>query len=383
MESDRQRLQAQGDAPTFSPQHSETGPHRTVHQPQPSPSHHHAHSHSSYTPALAPEPQPYVAVPALATKLPGPPEVPRRRPSTDQVYAAHRETRIEAKQALKEEPHTEGLLKSRKAVLPSEIRKREKSVDDSPRGRHDEMEWQSYSPEWRRMSRGEEDWDKGRTRERGRERHVERRERGNDYPANIEKQEDRVYRSMLPQASVQPQARQHRTLEQPYQQEQMLLRQQIEPQRRQHIAQPHEDLRLPQQREQDYKPQRQELTYQIAAPQEPPRKELKMVEEIAHKHRQQAQQEASVDSEVFLQKGSSLPQPKLRSLDLKPKVRTRSMSDIGISQASAMYHMERAAGANREASAMANGELGTLDTRVSVAQLRHSYLENANRKPEL
>uniref|UniRef100_A0A672Z119 Supervillin n=1 Tax=Sphaeramia orbicularis TaxID=375764 RepID=A0A672Z119_9TELE len=72
----------------------------------------------------------------------------------------------------------------------------------------------------------------------------------------------------------------------------------------------------------------------------------------------------------------------------KPKIRTRSMSDIGISQHSAMYRMERPA-AGREASravppsGLANGEVGTLDTRVSVAQLRHSYLENANRKPEL
>uniref|UniRef100_A0A8D3DNG1 HP domain-containing protein n=1 Tax=Scophthalmus maximus TaxID=52904 RepID=A0A8D3DNG1_SCOMX len=90
-------------------------------------------------------------------------------------------------------------------------------------------------------------------------------------------------------------------------------------------------------------------------------------------------------------KTSSLPQAKNRSTEMsggpKHKVRTRSMSDIGISQHSTMYRMERAA-ANRETSraippsGMANGEMGTLDTRVSVAQLRHSYLENANRKPE-
>lgn len=72
----------------------------------------------------------------------------------------------------------------------------------------------------------------------------------------------------------------------------------------------------------------------------------------------------------------------------KPKIRTRAMSDIGISQHSTMYRMERAA-AGRETSRAApapgtsNGEMGSLDTRVSVALLRHSYLENANRKPEL
>uniref|UniRef100_A0A8C5E476 HP domain-containing protein n=1 Tax=Gouania willdenowi TaxID=441366 RepID=A0A8C5E476_GOUWI len=54
---------------------------------------------------------------------------------------------------------------------------------------------------------------------------------------------------------------------------------------------------------------------------------------------------------------------------LKPKIRTRSMSDIGISQHSTMYRMERAAA--REAAraappAVANGEMGSLDTRVSV-----------------
>uniref|UniRef100_A0AAQ5ZXN8 HP domain-containing protein n=1 Tax=Amphiprion ocellaris TaxID=80972 RepID=A0AAQ5ZXN8_AMPOC len=97
------------------------------------------------------------------------------------------------------------------------------------------------------------------------------------------------------------------------------------------------------------------------------------------------------DSAVYLQKGSSLPQAKHRSLEMsggpKPKIRTRSMSDIGVSQHSAMYRMERAA-ASREAPrtvpapGIANGDMGTLDTRVSVAQLRHSYLENANRKPE-
>uniref|UniRef100_A0A8C9YZW5 Supervillin n=1 Tax=Sander lucioperca TaxID=283035 RepID=A0A8C9YZW5_SANLU len=91
------------------------------------------------------------------------------------------------------------------------------------------------------------------------------------------------------------------------------------------------------------------------------------------------------DSAIYLQKGSSVPQAKHRSLEMsggpKPKIRTRSMSDIGISQHSAMYRMERAA-ATRETSravppsGMANGEMGSLDTRVSVAQLRHSYLEN-------
>ena len=77
------------------------------------------------------------------------------------------------------------------------------------------------------------------------------------------------------------------------------------------------------------------------------------------------------------------------------------MSDVGMGQRAAMYRtadrvsLGREVSAGRDAAAgpevavasaapgLANGEVGSLDTRVSVAQLRHSYLENANRKPEL
>lgn len=102
----------------------------------------------------------------------------------------------------------------------------------------------------------------------------------------------------------------------------------------------------------------------------------------------------------YLQKGSSLPQAQHRvsedAGDLRPKVRIRSMSDIGVAQRSAaLRSLERAASREsgmglgtglhtREPSGVANGEMGTLDTRVSVAKLRHSYLENASgRRPEL
>uniref|UniRef100_A0A8C7KDD1 Supervillin n=1 Tax=Oncorhynchus kisutch TaxID=8019 RepID=A0A8C7KDD1_ONCKI len=207
------------------------------------------------------DPQPYLAMPApVATKLPGAPMVevdtPRRRVSTDHIYTTQRETHREGRQALREEVHTEGLLKSRKAVLPSEIRRREKSVDDPQRG----------------------------------EPHL----------GPVSRQDDSTTSTAMEGAYL-PQAR-HRSME---------------------------------------------------------------------------------------PAGQAGP-PKL-------KVRTRSMSDIGVSQRSAAYRsMERAA-ASREATMAAhlareggvavgvlpNGEVGTLDTRVSVAQLRHSYLENANRKPEL
>uniref|UniRef100_A0A671RDI3 Supervillin-like n=1 Tax=Sinocyclocheilus anshuiensis TaxID=1608454 RepID=A0A671RDI3_9TELE len=102
----------------------------------------------------------------------------------------------------------------------------------------------------------------------------------------------------------------------------------------------------------------------------------------------------------YLQKGSFLPQAQHRvsqdAGDLRPKVRIRSMSDIGVTQRSAaLRSLEHAASREsamvigtrlhtREPSGVANGEMGTLDTRVSVAKLRHSYLENASgHRPEL
>uniref|UniRef100_A0A8C9YTT2 Supervillin n=1 Tax=Sander lucioperca TaxID=283035 RepID=A0A8C9YTT2_SANLU len=271
------RHRTQGHTAQYTPQRSEPAQQRTVPQPQPSPGHHPAHGQTAY-PVSAPEyhhsgpavdSQPYLAIPApVATaKLPGPPEVqPRRRVSVDQIHVSHREARLEARQALKEEAHTEGLLKSRKAVLPSEIRRRERSVDDTHRGRHEDVDLYQQEPQLHKV---------------------------------------------------------------------------FEPQKQQQQSDPSGNQRS--------------------------------------------------DSAIYLQKGSSVPQAKHRSLEMsggpKPKIRTRSMSDIGISQHSAMYRMERAA-ATRETSravppsGMANGEMGSLDTRVSVAQLRHSYLENANRKPE-
>ncbi|XP_057188893.1 supervillin isoform X1 [Triplophysa rosa] len=102
----------------------------------------------------------------------------------------------------------------------------------------------------------------------------------------------------------------------------------------------------------------------------------------------------------YLQKGSSFPQAQHRvnqdAVDLRPKVRNRSMSDIGLTRRSAaLQSLEHAAGQEAamtmgaglhawDAGPVANGEMGSLDTRVSVAKLRHSYLENASgRRPDL
>uniref|UniRef100_A0A672JU00 Supervillin n=1 Tax=Salarias fasciatus TaxID=181472 RepID=A0A672JU00_SALFA len=145
------------------------------------------------------------------------------------------------------------------------------------------------------------------------------------------------------------------------------------------------------QRLQEYELQRPE---HVSHQQDPPSKqEVHMDMEFESQRQQHAPSGTQrVDSAVYLQRGSALPQANQRGAEMsggpKPKIRTRSMSDIGVSQHSAMYRMERAA-AGREAPraapppGVANGEMGALDTRVSVAQLRHSYLENANRKPEL
>ena len=425
------RHRTQGNTAQYTPQRSEHSHQRTVSQPQPSPGHHPAQGQTAHPPSApeyqhpgpAVESQPYLAIPApVATaKLPGPPEVqPRRRVSADQIYASHREARLEARQALKEEAQTEGLLKSRKAVLPSEIRRRERSVDDTHRGRHEDMDWQNYSPEWRRRSQGEEDWDRDRPRERGRERNVERiRERGREHLSSHDGQDERVYRSLQPPhtSHVHMQPRQHQPSEPVYHQEPRILQQeppmqqqhdpknsqhdaqiqQQDPQRHHpndHSRQPQEPLRPQQsQRQQEYEPQRQEPPSQQQASQ---RKQLQpKLDEDSKSQRQQQLHDPFAhqrfDSAVYLHKGSSLPQVKQRSMEIsggpKPKIRTRSKSDIGLSEHSAMYRMERAA--SREtlraapSSGVANGEMGTLDTRVSVAQLRHSYLENANRKPEL
>ncbi|XP_044225001.1 supervillin-like isoform X4 [Thunnus albacares] len=414
------RHRARRNTTQFSPQRSESTQQRTVPQSQHSADHQPVHGQTAYPPSAheyqhsgpAVAHEPYLAMPApVATaKLPGPPEVPpRRRVSADQIFAAHKEARLEARQALKEEAHTEGLLKSRKAVLPSEIRRRERSVDDIHRGHHEDMDWQNYSPQRRRRSRGEEDWDRERPRERGRERNIDRvRERGREHLSGHDSQEERVFRSVQPShSSVRQQLRQQQTSEPVYHQEpQMQLQepenrnrqhqiQQQDPQRQHqfdHFRQPQEPHRqLQSQRQQENELQRQEPHSQLQDSRR--RQEPQQNEEFEPQRRQQQDPSGQqrFDSAIYLQKGSSLPQAKHRSMEMsggpKPKTRTRSMSDIGISQHSAMYRLERAA-ANRESSriappsGMANGDMGTLDTRVSVAQLRHSYLENANRKPE-
>ncbi|XP_047662393.1 supervillin isoform X2 [Tachysurus fulvidraco] len=99
----------------------------------------------------------------------------------------------------------------------------------------------------------------------------------------------------------------------------------------------------------------------------------------------------------YLQSGSSIPQARHRRSkdDLKPKSRTRSMSDIGVAQRSAAIRcidrsasresiMPTGVGQSAKDTGTTNAEVGALDTRVSVAKLRHSYLENASgRRPEL
>ncbi|XP_071231619.1 supervillin-like isoform X7 [Salvelinus alpinus] len=322
----------------------------------------HQHTHQGSHQGTHMDPQPYLAMPApVASKLPGAPVVevdtPRRRVSTDHIFTTQRETHRESRQALREEVHTEGLLKSRKAVLPSEIRRREKSVDDPQRGephlgpvsRQDDsttstaMEYESYSSGGRRTSRADsEEWE---TRPREQQQH---------WSSHSQDTKETGPASCMETSHSQPSQQQ----------------------------QAPEPLHQHQQLQRHPQPQSQQ--------------------DLQGQHGLQDQQQG--DSAVYLQRGAYLPQARHRSMEpagqagpTKLKVRTRSMSDIGVSQRSAAYRsMERAA-ASREATMAAhlareggvavgvlpNGEVGTLDTRVSVAQLRHSYLENANRKPEL
>ncbi|XP_028329238.1 supervillin isoform X3 [Gouania willdenowi] len=389
---------------------------------QPSPDHHPAHGQTTYPPPTsehkhsvsAVDSQPYLvmAAPVTTAKTSGPPEVmPRRRVSADQIQAPHREARSEARQALKEEAHTEGLLKSRKAVLPSEIRRREKSVDDPHRGRPEDVDWQNSSPKCRRTSHSEEDWDRERPRERGRERNVERiRESQREAPPSHQNQEERVHRSMQPsQASVHQQrlSSEHLYHLEPHpDQKEAPIQHQYDLHDIQHVT--HIKQQDPQKlHRHDYaRPAQESQGHQVSqrqhdwTEQEPSKQEQdgtqKQQKEVcisggleSQRQQQNPSENQRFDTAVYLQRDPDMLQAKHRSMEmsggLKPKIRTRSMSDIGISQHSTMYRMERAAA--REAAraappAVANGEMGSLDTRVSVAQLRHSYLENANRKPE-
>lgn len=347
--------------------------------------------------------QPYLAMIPLepSAKPSEPPEVqPRRRVSSDQIYAAHREARLEARQALKEEAQTEGLLKSRKAVLPSEIRRRERSVDDTHRGRHEDADWQNKSPERRRASRGEEDWDWERPRERGRERNVERirewrRELGHDglEERTFRSSQPRQHQSSDPICYQEPQIQQAGPLmHQHHNRQHAAQLQQQDPQMQHkydHVRQQVESQRQQQaQRQQELELQRHKTVRQQQDSQE---KQHPQIHQESEHHRQQQQAPSGHQrlNSAYLQKGSSLPQARHRSTEMsggsKLKTRTRSMSDIGISQHAVLYGMDigREASRTGPAPGMANGETGTLDTRVSVAQLRHSYLENANRKPEL
>lgn len=394
------------------PQRSERIQQRTAPQPEFGPGHHPARGHTLCPPSApqyqhsgpAVDSQPYLAIPAPVASVthPEPPEVqPRRKASADQIYAAHREARLEARQALKEEAHTEGLLKSRKAVLPSEIRRRERSVDDTHRGRREDTDWQACSPERRRRSRDEEDWDWDRPRERGRERTVGRiRERGREHISICDREQERAFRaSQSSHISGCHAPWQHQSSEPQGQQQEPPKQQQHDHIMTEHGAQtqlrddrrlyPHEQPRTPQDALRPQQSQRLQ-GYELRK-QEPPKQQLDEGS-MALRQQQDPSGHQSLDSAIYLQKGSPSSQAKHRSNETsggpKPKTRTRSMSDIGIGQHSAIYHQERAAAGRGTVrgghpSGMANGEMGTLDTRVSVAQLRHSYLENANRKPEL
>ncbi|XP_077581116.1 supervillin [Stigmatopora nigra] len=323
------------------PPNWEPGQQRTVHQPENTPGH----------PQFAQEYHPTIEHQNLsgsAGRIPSPPEVPpRRRASAEQMYVAHKEARLEARQAPREEVQAEGLLKSRKTVLPSEIRRREKTGDDPCGGPNESAEWRNCSPEqWRTSRIAQMDSDPPAERRRERRETEKMRERGRHRHLGQENQEDRPFQDYQPESYTSRGSGED--LQTQYQ---------------------YNSLRKPLGTKQESSKSTEEaLRYAVSEPQ-----------------RQQQWQRS--DSAVYLQKASSLAQAKHKSPEAarvpKPKTRTRSMSDIGISQHSVTYRTGRVASRVVQPPGVANGETGTLDTRVSVAQLRHSYLENANRKPDL
>uniref|UniRef100_A0A674P526 Supervillin n=1 Tax=Takifugu rubripes TaxID=31033 RepID=A0A674P526_TAKRU len=236
-----------------------------------------------------------------------------------------------------------------------------------------------------RRSSGEEAWAQERPRERGRDRTVQRiREGRKEVLSSRDGQEERTPTSLKPsQTAGGPQTGSHH-----YSQLQNVLHVPSEQQQLEHIKKEPSS----QMQQQDQKLQAH-LRQQQAQRQERLRQEQGAQPRIHCEPRQQQQQGPSGqhggDSLVYLQKSTSAAQNKQTHVEMsggpKPKTRTRSMSDIGVRQHSAMYQVEKAA-ASRESlrgfhpPGVVNGDVGTLDTRVSVAQLRHSYLENANRR---
>ncbi|XP_067308817.1 supervillin isoform X2 [Pseudorasbora parva] len=436
-------------------------------------------------------------------------EETRQHPSADHIQPVHREGRSASRVA----PPSEGLLRSRKAVLPSEIRRRQKSVDDPMRGQTDEgLESQRI----RRISQSEETEKRGgrklhhlegregpdgrgmtqmeggtKTGEMSllndREGHVDRRNRQseerevdngtknswtgedvgrsvrkigqreeNKQRCGIKKEEGQGYWSTnqlegmeqgglrkvdkfkereweVDQRNKVVQGDKKNSQEVEEQERQRFLQREVTEghgRRRQISLSENEEGRIRRRRinqsEDDWEGRRvckvgqldkwetqgvhrmgqpddqfegHEKAKQRCNPQLPEDMDTTPTQ-VQLTNEQQFSHNKVGEVGGYLQKGSSLPQAQHRvsqdAGDLRPKVRIRSMSDIGVTQRSAALRtLERAAsresaivmGAGlhtKESGVVANGETGTLDTRVSVAKLRHSYLENASgRRPEM
>ncbi|KAG7272194.1 hypothetical protein CRUP_036682, partial [Coryphaenoides rupestris] len=188
---------------TDAPQYADPNYHRSAPHPHPSPGQQLDSEQVAYhtNPVVTNTTNPT----STTARLTGPPEVqPRRRVSADQIYAAHREARLEARlearQALKEEPHTEGLLKSRKAVLPSEIRRRERSADG---GLSDDSEPETTSPRAPRAARPQEDRERERSRDRARGPTTRERSAEEDPQQGLDGREEKVF-SHTPCPSTPP-----------------------------------------------------------------------------------------------------------------------------------------------------------------------------------
>ncbi|XP_076156195.1 uncharacterized protein LOC143139493, partial [Alosa pseudoharengus] len=290
---------------------------------------------------------------------------PQREPQGGEPQKA------ELQQGVRTDQHTEGLLRSRKAVLPSEIRRRERSSDDPARSQGDEQRspriGQSDEQGSPRIGQSDELEGQGRRRRISQsdegEGHVRRRRisQSDEKEAPVRRrrisQEDGEARRVrtVSQSEEEGQTSRVRRISQNQSEEDWEMRDHGQPLGSQDIA--------------------DETLMDTTPPQLQPANE----------------EDRSVASP---RSPASPPERQRRSGgELKPKIRMRSMSDIGVTQRSAVYRsLERAATREaatvgpvaRETGGVANGEVGGLDTRVSVAKLRHSYLENASgRRPEL
>ncbi|KAL4624638.1 supervillin-like [Arapaima gigas] len=314
---------------------------------------------------------------------------------------------LEAWDGSRPQVRTEGLLKSRKAVLPSEVRRRERSVDDLYRGRSELEPGRKVS---HRLSCNMEEY--APRLEEPTPRFVDHGPRFMEPTPRLVEHSPRLIeyapRLMEPTPRLKP-APKHM---EPAPRLTKLTSKLVEPTHRMaertskalehtsrtvtRISRPTEYIHrnsdhIPRQLENTSKPimrtsSATDLTIKLGVPTSRQAEYGSDVVGCAVSRQSlEPAQETVRDSylgsamPMYLQRGASFLPAHHRVTETsttKLKTRTRSMSDFGAAQQSAAFRNVKHP-SSREAM-VPNGELSALDTRVSVAQLRHSYLENVN-----